>query len=278
MEIPKIIHQSWKSGAQDLIEPEASIRKRLINMHPDWDFKFWTDEDNEKLIKDHYPWFLPYWNQYLWPIQKADAARYFYMHRYGGVYLDLDMLCLRSLDDLFEKIMKNQTQNIYSSTMKNAILFEEYPNSYSMQSSIYNAIMASLPFAPIWTMCFYVLQKNLLIQKQMKPNQDLEKIVFQTTGPKMLCEAFNKTLEGQRAKDTDLLPYFYTNPVALPTKYNSNELVIFNRMHTDPLFEAADIHSSEAWRIIPREFLTPENLPNSYFSHRSNRTWNKDLS
>ena len=170
MEIPKIIHQSWKSGAQDLIEPEASIRKRLINMHPDWDFKFWTDEDNEKLIKDHYPWFLPYWNQYLWPIQKADAARYFYMHRYGGVYLDLDMLCLRSLDDLFEKIMKNQTQNIYSSTMKNAILFEEYPNSYSMQSSIYNAIMASLPFAPIWTMCFYVLQKNLLIQKQMKNN------------------------------------------------------------------------------------------------------------
>lgn len=37
-----------------------------------------------------YPWFLDTFDGYPFPIQRADAIRYFVLAHYGGVYLDLD--------------------------------------------------------------------------------------------------------------------------------------------------------------------------------------------
>ena len=34
------------------------------------------------------------------PPQRADAMRLFFLHKYGGIYIDLDIECLRSLDFL----------------------------------------------------------------------------------------------------------------------------------------------------------------------------------
>lgn len=44
-------------------------------------------------ISDEYPWFLETWDAYPMPIQRADAIRYFVLHHYGGIYLDMDTLC-----------------------------------------------------------------------------------------------------------------------------------------------------------------------------------------
>lgn len=33
-------------------------------------------------------------------LQRADAMRLFFLHKYGGIYIDLDIECLRSLDFL----------------------------------------------------------------------------------------------------------------------------------------------------------------------------------
>lgn len=62
----------------------------------------WTDETSRQLIAEHYPWFLPIFDGYQYPIQRADAIRYFVLHRYGGVYLDLDIGCIRSIDPLLD--------------------------------------------------------------------------------------------------------------------------------------------------------------------------------
>ena len=64
--------------------------------HPDWEFRIWRLEDLTWLR-----------NQALFDraksyAQKADIARYEVIHRSGGVYLDTDMECLRSLDPLLE--------------------------------------------------------------------------------------------------------------------------------------------------------------------------------
>lgn len=56
-----------------------------------WTYKLWTDEDNRNLIKEHYPWFLEQFDRYEYGIQRADAVRYFILHKYGGVYSDLDI-------------------------------------------------------------------------------------------------------------------------------------------------------------------------------------------
>lgn len=42
-----------------------------------------TDEDNLKLITDHYPDFLTVYRSYNEKIKRIDSSRYFYLHHYG---------------------------------------------------------------------------------------------------------------------------------------------------------------------------------------------------
>lgn len=60
----------------------------------------WTDAKSREFIAKEYPWFLDTYDDYKYPIQRADAIRYFILHHYGGIYLDLDVGCLRPLDPL----------------------------------------------------------------------------------------------------------------------------------------------------------------------------------
>ena len=60
----------------------------------------WTDADSREFIAKEYPWFLDTFDAYTYPIQRADAIRYFILYHYGGVYLDLDVGCQRPLDRL----------------------------------------------------------------------------------------------------------------------------------------------------------------------------------
>ena len=60
----------------------------------------WTDASAREFIADQYSWFLDTFDGYTYPIQRADAIRYFVLHHYGGVYIDLDIGCVRPLDSL----------------------------------------------------------------------------------------------------------------------------------------------------------------------------------
>lgn len=50
------------------------------------------------LAQEHYPWFLPTYRSYAYAIQRVDVVRYFLLHHYGGLYLDLDVGCKKRLD------------------------------------------------------------------------------------------------------------------------------------------------------------------------------------
>jgi inositol phosphorylceramide mannosyltransferase catalytic subunit len=60
----------------------------------------WTDASSREFIANHYAWFLDTFDGYTYPIQRADAIRYFVLHYYGGIYYDLDIGCRRPLDPL----------------------------------------------------------------------------------------------------------------------------------------------------------------------------------
>ena len=72
-------------------------------LHPDWKRQFWTDEDNDLLVREYYPIFYDYYQTLSPTIKKADFARLLYMHRFGGVYVDLDFLCLKNLSALLQE-------------------------------------------------------------------------------------------------------------------------------------------------------------------------------
>jgi len=60
----------------------------------------WTDELSRQFIAKEYPWFLQTFDSYPYPIQRADAIRYFVLYHYGGVYMDIDIGCNKSMDPL----------------------------------------------------------------------------------------------------------------------------------------------------------------------------------
>jgi mannosyltransferase OCH1-like enzyme len=98
--IPRIIHQTWKGEA--LPEDYARYRRTVHDHHPDWEHRLWTDADNRRLIAECYPWFLETYDGYKHTIERVDAVRYFILLHHGGVYIDLDMECLKPLDPLLE--------------------------------------------------------------------------------------------------------------------------------------------------------------------------------
>ncbi|KAI9822280.1 MAG: hypothetical protein M1832_003103 [Thelocarpon impressellum] len=96
--IPKILHQTYKNASIPAHWREA--QRSCIELHPDYEYRLWTDEASERFIADEYPWFLDTFVNYPQPIQRADAIRYFVLAHYGGVYIDLDDGCMRRLDPL----------------------------------------------------------------------------------------------------------------------------------------------------------------------------------
>lgn len=96
--IPKIIHQTYKT--EKIPEVWRPGQQACVDLHPDYQYILWTDEMSRDFIAEKYPWFLKAWDAYPYPIQRADAIRYFALAHYGGVYIDLDDGCKRRLDPL----------------------------------------------------------------------------------------------------------------------------------------------------------------------------------
>ena len=103
--IPRVIHQTWKT--EELPPRWKEVREACAAMMPDYQYMLWTDVSSREFIAREYPWFLDTFDSYPYNIQRADAIRYFVLHKYGGVYMDLDIGCRRRLDSLlrFEVIV-----------------------------------------------------------------------------------------------------------------------------------------------------------------------------
>ena len=87
--IPKIIIQTWKTDQIGGIIGYL-IRKLRAN-NPDFEYKFFTDEDIDHFIKKEYPEYYDIYNAFEYTIQRIDFFRYLAVYHYGGFYFDIDM-------------------------------------------------------------------------------------------------------------------------------------------------------------------------------------------
>ena len=93
--IPKIIHQTWKNDK--LPSQWREYFDGWYTKHPDFLHVLWNDEENLSLVQQFYPEFLDHYNWLPLMIQKTDFVRLMYLHRYGGVYADLDYQCFDNI-------------------------------------------------------------------------------------------------------------------------------------------------------------------------------------
>lgn len=129
--IPKIIMQTWKNKRvpKRWQQSPESIKEHM----PDWEYVLMTDDDNRKFVQKHFPRFLPYYDNFPYGIQRADAIRYMWLYVNGGIYMDLDFKVLKSFDQLFYN--------------DNEVFFVLSGN---VGSCITNSFMASKPGCKVW--------------------------------------------------------------------------------------------------------------------------------
>ena len=104
MTIPKIVHHIWM-GKNPIPDVNLYCANLIKEIHSDFDYFLWKDDDVDKLIKTEFPEYYEKFNNLPRMIMKIDMFRYFLMYKYGGLYTDMDYLMFKQFDLLNEKVV-----------------------------------------------------------------------------------------------------------------------------------------------------------------------------
>jgi hypothetical protein len=144
--IPKRIVQTWPTHNLGNLEKVAETWK---NLNPTFTYTLFDDTECENLI---YRRFEPrVWNAYT-SIKagafKADLWRYCELYLNGGVYVDIDTVCLGSIDDILDP----------TATLITPIDFNPV--------NLFNAFIAVVPGHPVMLMCIKKIVENVESNKK----------------------------------------------------------------------------------------------------------------
>ena len=92
--IPRTIHQIWV-GPDPVPDEFQPYIKSWKKHHPGWDHILWTEKN---LLDD--PVRTEVLDRLRSPVERSDMLRLELLYRFGGVYVDTDLECLRPLDDV----------------------------------------------------------------------------------------------------------------------------------------------------------------------------------
>jgi inositol phosphorylceramide mannosyltransferase catalytic subunit len=183
MSIPKLYHWVWLNfkDETDLDAPVPSmflpVMQRTMEMNAGWKFVIWNGRMVYSLLEEHYPWFIQTFKSYKYPIQRADATRYFILRKFGGLYTDLDSENIQPLDSLLEK---------YGGA--DCIIAKEKMPLVKYKPT--NAIMAARPDSDFMT----YLTENLARVRAIEETKltSMEFMVYNTTGPEFLIRCLKE--------------------------------------------------------------------------------------
>lgn len=165
--IPRIIHQTYKTSDNlpwFFNKGQDSVKKHM----PEWEYRFWTDDDLDVFVQRHYPRFYQQWLALDKDVKRWDTARYMLLHHFGGMYADLDFVFKKPVDDLFDDEHKLY---FYVSTQAQV----------KRWSFLGNAWMAAKPGQQFWID---------LLKWIFECNSNVD--VLNHTGPRALGMFFNK--------------------------------------------------------------------------------------
>lgn len=128
MSIPKIIHQTGPSDKIKWHPMWFKCQESWLKHFPDYEYKFWNDEDIDNLVKDSYPEYWEMYSSFPNHIMKIDFVRFCFMDKFGGIYADLDYFCYKN----FEHMLANTTylvENPFGNDPIENSLFVSQPNT-----------------------------------------------------------------------------------------------------------------------------------------------------
>ena len=171
--IPKKIHQIYfdlhNKKIEDIPLFNAS-RKRIKELHPDYEYKLWSEDECYRLVATQLPWCFDFYKAMRYDIQRIDFMRFVILHLFGGIYSDLDLIPIQKFDRVLNRVF-------FANTLKGLI-----PNH---NEYVQNDFMGSVKGFPIWKHLLTHCPNNYQ-QKASMEVYDVRKarFVLQTTGPR----------------------------------------------------------------------------------------------
>ena len=183
--IPKIIFQSWET--KDL-SPVLNTSINLIKKNNiDYQYYLFDSKDRYNFIKNNFnDKILKVYDAIIPGALKVDLWRYCILYVYGGIYCDIDMICMNS----FDNVIKDDIELVCSIDLGD----DDYnKNNYF----ILNAFIGIVPKHKLMKLCIDKIVDTVVNDKYNKQWNALD-----MTGPGVFGRMFNLYLN--RNQETDL--------------------------------------------------------------------------
>jgi len=184
--IPARIVQTGRS--RDLTLAQRASTASLKCLNPDFEYKFFDDDDVTAFIEDEFPEYREIFDGFPFRIQKYDFFRYLAVFRFGGFYFDLDVFLAESLTPLLD----NECVFPFEELTLSRYLRRRYQMDWEIGNYAFGAV-ASHPFLEaVIHNCIRVQQDAGWVRPMLDDiprlfRRDFE--VFHTTGPGLLSRS-----------------------------------------------------------------------------------------
>ncbi|CAH6419929.1 Glycosyltransferase [uncultured virus] len=183
--IPKILHQIWIQGFDKAPSTLKAYSQGCKRINEDFEHMMWDETAIRELLKRFGPEYLRLYNSYHVFAQKADFARYAILYVYGGIYLDMDMVCRRDLNPMLE-------HNFFCTT----------DAFYYLSRRYLNGIIGSVPEHPLFAFIF----RNIFARTKESNN------VTYSTGTGLLYDSVKEYISESGQNDITVVPSKYLHP------------------------------------------------------------------
>lgn len=188
--IPKIIHQIWLQGYDNIPEDLKQYHNKCMIINSDFQHIFWDESKIIKLLEDKFDQDHVYtFKSYNIPAQKADFARYAILYVYGGIYLDMDSMCIKNLSPF----LKYQFFFTVTDDFLNK-LYRRYQTG----------VIGSIPKHPLYK----ILLKNIF------DRTDSSHIVTYSTGTRVFYDSVQEYLKNNK-NDITIIDPKYLHPCGI---------------------------------------------------------------
>ena len=196
--IPKIIHMTCKNkhNMSDFYKQNYNSWKRY-HEHNGWEIRLYDDSDLFNFFETHYP--SIYENivkTYDKIIYKVDIFKILVLNKIGGVYVDMDVECLKPIDDLI--------QNPSNKVVFGYGPYEHNNGPYKNIKLIECAIMMSEPNHAFW---------NNYVIPSLKPQKSCGGHAVLCTGPVFITNNVEKYNKENNTNDINVMEPMYFYPV-----------------------------------------------------------------
>jgi hypothetical protein len=218
--VPRVFHQIWMGSPvpADL----RALSETWRALHPDWELRLWTDREIADLdfgTRDLFE------KATCWA-QKSDLLRVELVHRFGGVYVDLDYQCFRPIDAFA------QAYDFFGTSRNILIAHLGWPAIWPTPFVVCNSLFGARPGHPLLAAYLARVRAHWHEEARFRftPGELPRVSVFMMGGPRRLDQIKEEGLRtylpfhdivmehaGRSGEPEIVLPAVLFNPVVLKT-------------------------------------------------------------